>query len=399
MIDSHRNKKSLKEILIVVSGLNPQIITETMYYLTQIKRPKSPISEIYAITTSAGKEKILKTLLSPKNGKFYSFCREYKINPNKIKFNLDTIVSVCDKHGNELDDIRTKEDNTALANTILSFIKDKTSEKDTIIHCSVAGGRKTMSLYLGCALQFYGRYQDTLSHVLVSPPEFEMLSDFFYKPKKDVIMKVRDGNSRTTKRLNTKNATIELAEIPYIHLRDKVTDINIPDYDEIVNKLQAEIDSMPTIWNLVCNIKKRTLSINDKKISLQPLELVIYLYYLNNKISDCKQPKRVSCSGCTGCFKSLRQTAKSTGKLLHLYKEIYGEHSAYFSNLEEKWSGGIRPPYESLIQYRSKINRKIRKQLDGDGIYRNYTISSTGKYGDKLYGIKLDRSKIEIKEN
>lgn len=394
-----KNRKSLKEVLIVVSGLNPQVITETLYCLTQTKRPRTGISEIYAITTKTGKEKILKTLLSPENGKFYSFCREYNINQNKIKFNLDTIVSAYDKHGNELDDIRTKEDNTALANTILSFIKDKTSEMDTIIHCSVAGGRKTMSLYLGCALQFYGRPHDTLSHVLVSPPEFEMLSDFFYKPKKDVIMKVRDEHSRTTKRLNTKDATIELAEIPYIHLRDKVTEINIPDYDEIVNILQAEIDSMPTVWNLVCNTKERTLSIKGKKISLQPLELVIYLYYLKNKIFDCKQPKRVSCSGCTGCFKSLRQTAKSTGKLLHLYKEIYGEHSAYYFNLKEKWSRGIRPPYEPLIQYRSKINRKIIQQLNDDRIHGNYTISSTGKYGDKLYGIKLDRSKIEIKEN
>lgn len=212
-------------------------------------------------------------------------------------------------------------------------------------------------------------------------------------------MDVRNEHGKITKRLNTKNATIELAEIPYIHLRDKVTDINIANYGEIVDKLQAEIDSMPTVWNLVCNIKKRTLSINGKKINLQPLELVIYLYYLNNKISDCKQPKRVSCSGCTGCFKSLRQIAESTDKLLRFYREIYGEHSAYYTKLQDKWSVRIRPPYESILQYISKINRKIKQQLDDDDIYNNYAISSIGKYGDKLYGVKLDRSKIEIKEN
>ncbi|MFQ5686875.1 MAG: CRISPR-associated ring nuclease Csm6 [Candidatus Scalindua sp.] len=398
MITSREKKKSLDGILIAVSGLNPQIITETLYCLTQTVKPETSISEIYAVTTRAGKEKILKTLLSPKDGKFYSFCKEYKIDPDKIKFNRDTIISICDKDGNELDDIRTKEDNASLANTILSFIKDKTSEKDTVIHCSVAGGRKTMSLYLGCALQFYGRQHDTMSHVLVSPPEFERASDFFYKPKNDVIVKIRNEQGRVTKRLNTKDAVIELAEIPYIHLRDKVSGINIPDYDEIVNKLQAEIDSMPTIRNLVCSIKKRTLSINGKEINLQPLELVIYLYHLNNKKFDCKQPERVSCSGCTGCFKSLGTTAKSTGKLLHTYKEIYGEHSAYYSNLQVKWHRGISPPYEPLIQYISKINRKISQQLD-DSIYSNYTISSTGKYGDKLYGIKLDSSKIEIVKN
>jgi CRISPR-associated protein Csx14 len=268
MTTSPPKKHSRKEILVAVSGLNPQIITETLYCLTQAKRPKSKISEIYAITTKTGKDKIFKTLLSPEDGKFYSFCKDYKINPKNIKFNLDTIISVCDKQGNELDDIRTKEDNTALANTILSFIKDKTSEKDTIIHCSVAGGRKTMSLYLGCALQFYGRPQDTLSHVLVSPPEFETINEFYYKPKNDVIVQVRNGQGKITKRLNTKGATIELAEIPYIHLRDKITDINILDYDEIVNKLQNEIDSTPTIWNLECNIKKRILLIKGKKISL-----------------------------------------------------------------------------------------------------------------------------------
>lgn len=91
---SHKNRNSAKEVLITVSGLNPQIITETLYYLTQIKKPKSRISEVYAITTKMGKDKIAKTLLSSENGKFYSFCKEYNIDPGKIRFNQDTIKSI-----------------------------------------------------------------------------------------------------------------------------------------------------------------------------------------------------------------------------------------------------------------------------------------------------------------
>ncbi len=174
---------SNRNILLTVTGLTPQVITETCYYLLCKKRPKVKISEIISITTAKGKEILLKTLLSPIKGKFYQFCRDYNIDPATIKFNDETIIVLKGKGGKYLNDIRTKTDNEYIADQINDLIKKLTGDKNTSLHCSIAGGRKTMSVYLASALQLYGRKQDTLSHVLVSPAAFENHKDFFYKPK------------------------------------------------------------------------------------------------------------------------------------------------------------------------------------------------------------------------
>lgn len=196
-----------KEILVAVVGLTPQVITETLYYLTRVKKPRSKISEIHVITTLDGKREILTKLLSPKNGRFFDFCREYKITPSSIRFNEDSIILLKDPMGNPLQDIRTPEDNEAVANQITEFIIEKTKDPNTVLHCSIAGGRKTMSVYLACALMLFGRPNDTLSHVLVD--ERSEKDKMFFYPKKS-----SKGKS-----------VIDLAEIPYVRLRDKIKNL------------------------------------------------------------------------------------------------------------------------------------------------------------------------------
>jgi hypothetical protein len=86
--------------------------------------------------------------------------------------------------GQFLDDIREGSHNEALGDFIAGFIREKSQDSNTRLHCSLAGGRKTMSFYLGSALQLFGRPWDKLYHVLVSP-EFESHPEFYYKPRKD----------------------------------------------------------------------------------------------------------------------------------------------------------------------------------------------------------------------
>jgi len=116
----------------------------------------------------------------------------------------------------KLADIRTVKENEATGDRISSFIRTKTSEPGTRLHCSLAGGRKTMSFYLGAALQLFGRPQDRLYHILVSP-EFESNPSFFYPHKTDTTIECRmpDG---TTARLNSRTAKVELAELPFVRL-------------------------------------------------------------------------------------------------------------------------------------------------------------------------------------
>ena len=53
---------------------------------------------------------------------------------------------------------------------ITNLIRAFTADPESALHVSIAGGRKTMGFFLGYALSLYGRAQDKLSHVLVSPP-------------------------------------------------------------------------------------------------------------------------------------------------------------------------------------------------------------------------------------
>ena len=183
----------MKNVLISVAGLTPQVITETLYYLTQLRSPPTMISGIYILTTSLGKEKLVSSLLDPHNGKYFALLCDYNIAPSTIQFDASHIIVLKDAQGNELQDIRTRSDNKAVADQILAFVCEKAAEQDCRLHCSLAGGRKTMGLYLGLALQLYGRHGDALSHVLVYPPELEKDSTFFYPPPENRPFQLQDG--------------------------------------------------------------------------------------------------------------------------------------------------------------------------------------------------------------
>ncbi len=161
-----------EEVLVCVAGATPQIITETIYALAN-KNPPVYIDKIYIITTKTGKEKIKDTLID--RGILNALLNEYSLPP--IDFSEESII-VIENEGKEIEDIRNASENEATADTIIKFIRELTLNPKLRLHCSIAGGRKTMSFYLGSALQLFGRIQDKLYHVLVSP-EFESNPDFF----------------------------------------------------------------------------------------------------------------------------------------------------------------------------------------------------------------------------
>jgi CRISPR-associated protein (TIGR02584 family) len=95
----------------------------------------------------------------------------------KKSFDADNIHVIKRPNGELLRDIRTDADNVAFADFITEQVREITADPATILHISIAGGRKTMGFYAGYALSLFGRAQDHLSHVLVSP-SFESLKEF-----------------------------------------------------------------------------------------------------------------------------------------------------------------------------------------------------------------------------
>jgi len=203
-----------RHILLAVTGLTPQVVTETLYALAcRADAPWVP-HEVHLITTATGAENARLNLLLP-DGWFHRLCADYRLPA--IDFPVENIHILCDSQGQALDDIRTQEQNTLAADFITDTLRTLTQDEDSALHVSIAGGRKTMGYYLGYALSLYGRPQDRLSHVLVSDP-YETNREFYYPTPYDHKVHSKRGDKELT--ANARNATVELADIPFVRLRE-----------------------------------------------------------------------------------------------------------------------------------------------------------------------------------
>lgn len=354
--------KMKKEILVAVAGLTPQVITETLYYLTQVKKPKSKISEICILTTIEGKEEVLDKLLNYKKGKFFEFCSDYKIKPSSVKFDESSIILLEDSKGNPLCDIRTVKDNERVADQITEFIREKTKNSNAVLHCSIAGGRKTLSVCLAYALMLFGRPRDTLFHILVDEKS-ERDKAFFY-PRK---------NSK-------KKPAVDLVEIPYVRLRDKIKNLFGSEklsFSNMVRYAQREIDAIPILENLEVDLKKRCVRIGEMEITLPPKQLALYAYFADRRRTLSPET-------------SFDQLKKGGDAIPRGEVESY-IHRILPSSDMRKYRHGI----EQILQDISKINRKIDDTLNNSIVSPYYKISAQGGYGATRYGIRIDKSRIK----
>lgn len=179
-----------RRLLLAVTGLSPQVVTETLYALACNRQPPFVPTEIHLITTAEGRQRAELALLSEDPGWFHRLCKDYALPP--IAFDASNIHTVEDDRGRPLDDIRSPEDNERLADRVTDLVRQLTADEQAALHVSIAGGRKTMGFYLGYALSLFGRPQDRLSHVLVSEP-FESSWEFFYPTPYSRIITTRDN--------------------------------------------------------------------------------------------------------------------------------------------------------------------------------------------------------------
>lgn len=200
-----------RRILLAVTGLSPQVVTETLHALATAGDAPFIPTEIHLITTREGAERARLALLSDKPGWFLRLREDYRLPP--IDFGIDHIHVLHTPDGRPLDDIRSPEENLICADFITEQVRALTADPDSALHVSIAGGRKTMGFLLGYALSLFGRPQDRLSHVLVSEP-FENSWDFFYPTPYSQVIETRDK-----KLADTRDARVGLAEIPFVSLR------------------------------------------------------------------------------------------------------------------------------------------------------------------------------------
>ena len=392
----------MKNILVAVSGLTPQIITETIFCYAVVRKPAVLFDEVRVLTTVAGRQRIMQELVGPQ-GMLGELCREYGL-PD-ILLDEQTIHVFGGEH--PLDDIRTGEDNDCMADDLTRVIRKLTDDDDTALYCTLAGGRKTMGTYLALLIHFFGREQDRLSHVLV-PVEFEQnLVDeqnrgFFYPPKQPRVFRDRSG-----KCYDSAGVKIDLAEIPIVRLSEFVSAKKLNRFTEVVEHVRKSIGRESEHTDIIVDISNRCLLVDGDELKISPLAFSWYAAMLNKKKSCGSE----DCGDCSECYLSPDEAmvdARIMSTFLEVYaickgEDLYSRLSSYcrvyidsfgLTKLSLEQEDDRKPFRDSLRDIRNEINEAINLSgVPGKSVLR---IANVGRHGKPVYGVSLSPSCIRF---
>jgi CRISPR-associated protein (TIGR02584 family) len=226
-------------ILIASIGTSPGVLTNVVWALAHQAVPVIP-DEVVVLMTNDGKESLRRALFEEGVwDEMLSDMRREKLDiDGKLIFGETSIRSIPDVKGNEIDDLRTGDDNLRAADFMLGELRKYTEDNGTELHVSIAGGRKTMSALLFSCMSLLGREQDKVYHVLLPPALEGGVTPTFFYPKRGTPYTARV----TGKKHKAKDLQCELFEVPFVRMRgwcqEKFKNIP-PSYRTLISKVQT----------------------------------------------------------------------------------------------------------------------------------------------------------------
>ena len=362
---SLRTGRAPRRILLCVTGLSPQIVTETLYALSITNQTAWIPDEIRLVTTQRGAENARLMLLSDHPGWFRRLCKDWQLPP--IAFDATHIEVLQDPDGKPLDDIRDDHDNLRAADGIGDVVRRLAEDPDTEIHASIAGGRKTMGFFLGYAMSLWGRPQDRLSHVLVSHP-FESRPEFFYpSPVPSVIAARTPGEDP----LDASTAKVWLGDIPFVRLRSLLP-AGLKDHPSGFAQAVAAANLALDDINLVIEQDQSTVCINQVAIRLPPMQIAflsLLAWRCQQKLGPLPAPSKEANDSAWkhSVYKELQRAVgemyipKSLNDRLHDQRPIGDTFSEQLSKLERTLRDSGALPLHGLIA-RQNIGTRSRQQ-------------------------------------
>ncbi|MBK8535349.1 MAG: TIGR02584 family CRISPR-associated protein [Candidatus Competibacteraceae bacterium] len=361
-----------RRILLCVAGLSPQIVTETLYALTVIGEPRFVPTEIHLLTTAEGAERARLTLLSDEPGWLQRLRQDHGLP--EIRFTLDTIHILRAADGRLLNDIRDVADNEAIADTITAMVRELTADPDSAVHASIAGGRKTMGFYLGYALSLLGRPQDRLSHVLVSS-RYESNPDFFYPTPQERVIYTADKQP-----LDASAATVVLADIPFVRLRDGLQEALLApgaSFSAVVAQAQRNL-AAPRLTLDFVNCRVRC---GETELTLPPVNFACYAWLARRALA-----------GQPGICRN-RISAAETAEFLAEYQALHGELDQEIDRVRLALNSGMEPDY---FDGRLAGVRKVLVRALGKTGAQPYLIHSDKKRPLSRYTLMLEPGQIRF---
>ena len=380
----------MKNILLISSGLSPQVITESLHYFNHSDN-SIKIDEIHVITDSIGSDLIINNLFNGP-GWYYKYLKEYGIQKQSIKFDLDTIHVLKDSNGNPLEDLLTVSANSSAVTQIFAIVEKLTDPPNNRLITNVAGGRKTMSVIIGQAIQFYGKEKDLLTHVIIED-QFLRLKDFYYPPLKKTTRKI---NNKT---IDYRKIKIYLNELPFIRLRPVLGKLikhtNNRTLTDLVSIAQKHIDDLIKPIKLTMDPYRCEIIINGYFIKLPKKNMAIYLSLLALIKNDYQDEDKEI--GFINIYDMIEKDFLND--YIKNYEKLHSPNSILILKEKKRLSDKKEMQKFYTISWvqetRSKINRCLRDNLPPH-LYIATQIITSGKYGDKYYGIPLMKESIDI---
>jgi len=259
----------MKNILLATIGANPQVLTETLYALHQ--SGKAFPDEVFVITTLSAKTMLINGLF--RDGHLQALKNEY-LMPD-FAFDESHIWLIEDDAGNPLEDAKSVEDQSDMADFITRTLFKLTSDPNLAIHTSLAGGRKTMAFYTGYAMSLLGREQDILSHVFVDD-NYEFVRDFWYPTKSEKWVTGKNGLGE----VDISKAQVTLAEIPFVRMRSAIDPSLLSSMDNLsFSQTVALLNAgQSQTLNVKVNLIAKTIETLGVEVKLTAKELAFYLW-------------------------------------------------------------------------------------------------------------------------
>lgn len=228
-----------------------------------------------------------------------------------------------------------------------------TENVDTILHLLISGGFKTMSADAAVAMSIYGRPADKMYHIL-SEKEFEESKKYFPTDDREALM-------------------LNLVEMPFVRLRDKIGISSVGNYDSIIKLTQNKIDSMAEQPNLEILESVRRLRIGSKEFELAPVQFAVYLFFARQD-GFVRGGKNFSEIHSRQIWEIYDGLATSVGQRIRVESSMRDSKGFEFDYIQKSIS---------------LIARKIRAEIGDIYNCENYIIKRIGSYADKSYGIAI----------
>lgn len=372
------HRQDPRRILLAVTGLTPQIVTETLYALAR-REPEPWIpQEVHLITTTTGADNARLNLLAGECW-FHRLREDYGLPP--IAFTPEHIHVLRDAEGQPLDDIRTQADNTLAADFITETLRQLTEDPDSELHVSIAGGRKTMGYYLGYALSLYGRPQDRLSHVLVSDP-YETNRKFYYPTPYEHPIYSKRGDKEIT--VDARQAQVDLADIPFVQLREGLPE-RLRTGHASFTRVVATANRGLSAPRLVLAVAVRQAWADDERLDLSDTEFALLLWLAERNrrgegATDWSLPAMVD-------------------EYLGVAARILNAMSGTYERLEKAFDDHGRFPLKNAKYFephKSRVNRLIVETL-GKRAAERYSIARLKDQHATHFYLPLEAEQIEIR--